>query len=112
MRIATMLGFAAVMFATPALLHAETVKVTGRSPVNLQLFSCNEIHRTKVVKRVCYEGTYDYMLVLEGKKYVQYCAVDDKAVQDFLDAANKDRYYDKNIKKHFNCRGKKVPDFA
>ena len=112
MRKLTILSFAAVMVATPALLHAETVKVAGRSPVNLQLFSCNEIQKAKVVKRVCYEGTYDYLLVLEGNKYVQYCTVDDKVVQNFLDAANKDRYYDKNIKKHFNCRGKKLPDFA
>lgn len=112
MRVLTLLCFTVAMLANATMLRAETVKVPGRSPVDLQLFSCNDVQRAKVVRRVCYEGTYDYLLVLVGKKYVQYCAVDDEAIHKFLDAGNKDRYYDKFIKKHFNCRGKKLPTYT
>ena len=93
-----------------ATLRAEAVRVTGRmDSVNLQHFSCNEIHRTRVVKRVCYDGVYDYLLVLIGKKYLHYCTVDDAAIHKFLDAPNKDRHYDRFVKNRFSCRGKKLP---
>lgn len=109
MRTLTMICLTIAMLANVAVLRAETVKVPGRSPIKLDLFSCNDVRHGKLIRRVCYEGASDYLLVLVGKQYVHYCSVDDETVHKFLDSANKDRYYDRFIKKHFSCRGKKLP---
>jgi hypothetical protein len=51
-----------VMLFTSA--HAETVTVKYRGDVPLDTFQCQNIDRSSLVQRVCYDAAQQYMVIL------------------------------------------------
>jgi hypothetical protein len=77
---------------------AETVNVEQRGAVDLTPFVCQDITRSSLVNRVCYDASNQTMIVQLNSVYSQYCDVP-KATQDsFLNAPSMGQYYNANIK--------------
>ena len=54
---------------------AETVNVEGRGAVDLTPFVCQDITRSSLVNRVCYDAPNRTMIVQVKTAYSQYCDV-------------------------------------
>jgi hypothetical protein len=77
---------------------AETVDVEGRGAVNLKPFLCQDITRSSLVNRVCYDAANRTMIVQLNSVYSQYCDVPEAARDSFLNAPSMGQYYNANIK--------------
>jgi hypothetical protein len=79
--------------------EAETVNVEGRGAVDLTPFVCQDITRSSIVNRVCYDATKQTMIVLEKTAYSQVCGVPATTRDSFLNAPSMGQYYNANIKR-------------
>jgi hypothetical protein len=77
---------------------AETVNVEGRGAVDLKPFVCQDITRSSLVNRVCYDAANQTMMVQLNSVYSQYCDVPEAARDSFLNAPSMGQYYNANIK--------------
>ncbi|WP_192255043.1 KTSC domain-containing protein [Mesorhizobium silamurunense] len=105
-----------VLVAALGPLHAETVDVKYRGPVDLTKFECTAELDSSVVKRVCYNAEHSYMLIRLKQTWYHYCEIDQGTVTALLAAESKGRFYNANIKDSgtggkFGCRDKPVPQF-
>jgi hypothetical protein len=55
--------------------EAETVAVDGRGAVDLTPFACQDITRSSLINRVCYDAANPTMIVQLKTTYSQYCGV-------------------------------------
>ena len=62
----------ALLFAAP-LEEAESIDVRYRGPVNLKSFDCQDITRSSLIERVCYDEANRYMVVRRNAVHDQYC---------------------------------------
>ncbi|WP_210241666.1 MULTISPECIES: KTSC domain-containing protein [unclassified Mesorhizobium] len=104
------------LLAASGLLHAETVDVKYRGPVHLAKFQCTGELDSSVLKRVCYNPEYSYMLIRLKQTWYHYCEIDQGTVDALFAAESKGRFYDSSIKDSgtggkFGCRDKPVPEF-
>jgi KTSC domain len=77
---------------------AETVSVEHRAAVDLKPFVCQDITRSSLVSRVCYDAANRTMIVQLNSAYSQYCGVPEAARDSFLNAPSMGQYYKANIK--------------
>jgi hypothetical protein len=77
---------------------AETVNVEGRGVVDLKPFVCQDITRSSIVNRVCYDASNRTMIVELNSVYSQYCGVPKAARDSFLNAPSMGHYYNAIIK--------------
>jgi hypothetical protein len=77
---------------------AETINVEQRGAVDLKPFVCQDITRSSLVNRVCYDAAKQTMIVQLNLVYSQYCDVPEAARDSFLNAPSMGQYYDANIK--------------
>jgi hypothetical protein len=77
---------------------AETVNVEGRGAVDLTPFVCQDITRSSLVNRVCYDAPNQTMIVQLNSVYSQYCDVPEATRDSFLNAPSMGQYYNANIK--------------
>ena len=89
----------------------ETVNVEGRGAVDLKPFACQDITRSSLVNRVCYDATNQTMIVQVNSVYSQYCGVSEAARDSFLNAPSMGRYYNADIKgsgaqARYHCRAR------
>jgi hypothetical protein len=77
---------------------AETVNVEGRGAVDLTPFVCQDITRSSLVSRVCYDASNRTMIVQLNSVYSQVCDVPEAARDSFLNAPSMGQYYNANIK--------------
>jgi hypothetical protein len=77
---------------------AETVNVEHRGPVDLKPFVCQDIVRSSIVNRVCYDAAKQTMIVQLNSVYAQTCDVPEAARDSFLNAPSMGQYYNANIK--------------
>ncbi|MEA2822479.1 MAG: hypothetical protein QOJ86_4483 [Bradyrhizobium sp.] len=77
---------------------AETVAVEGRGAVDLTPFTCQDITRSSLVNRVCYDAASRTMIVQVKTAYSKYCGVPETTRDNFLNAPSMGRYYNANIK--------------
>jgi hypothetical protein len=77
---------------------AETVDVEHRGAVDLTPFVCQDITRSSVVSRVCYDAPNRTMIVQLNSVYSQVCDVPEAARDGFLNASSMGQYYNANIK--------------
>ena len=54
-------------------IHAETVDVKYRGPVDLKTFECRDINRSSFIQRVCYDKAQSYMIINLRGSYYHYC---------------------------------------
>ena len=77
---------------------AETVNVERRGAVDLTPFVCQDITRSSIVSRVCYDAANHTMIVQLNSIYSQYCDVPETTRDSFLNAPSMGQYYNANIK--------------
>jgi hypothetical protein len=102
--------FACAVCAGSSLAHAESVYVKYRGEVDLSSFDCKDITRSSFIKRVCYDGRNEYMLISLNDTFYHYCAIDAGTVSSLLSAPSMGEFYNANIKGNFDCRVHRVPD--
>jgi hypothetical protein len=103
-----------VSLAGASWADAETVNVEGRGAVDLTPFACQDITRSSLVSRVCYDAANHTMIVQVQTAYSQYCGVTDTALDSFLNAPSMGQYYDAIIKGSgmaapYECEPRRAP---
>ncbi|MET4307051.1 KTSC domain-containing protein [Bradyrhizobium sp. RT4b] len=96
--------------------EAETVDVKYRGPVDLKPFACQDITRSSVVNRLCYDASSQYVIVQLKTTYYHYCEMPKPIVDAWLAAESMGCYYNANIKGTgkdgpYDCRTHKVPQY-
>ena len=91
--------------------QAETVTVKYRGPVDLRPFQCESISRSSFITRVCYDQKEQYMVIGLGGTYYHYCEIDSGTVNALRTADSMGRFFNANIKGHFDCRTHRVPSY-
>src|SRR5258708_6590572 len=76
---------------------AETVTVEQRGAVDLTPFVCQDITRSSLVNRDCYDTANQTMIVQLNSVYSQYCDVPEAVRDSFLNAPSMGQYYNANI---------------
>jgi hypothetical protein len=92
------LTFLLIGLAGASWADAETVDVEHRGAVDLKPFVCQDITRSSLVSRVCYDALNQTMIVQVKTAYSQYCDVPEAARDSFLNAPSMGQYYNVNIK--------------
>ena len=77
---------------------AETVNLQYGGAVDLAPFACQDVTRSSVVNRVCYDAARRHMIVQANAAYSQYCGVPEAVRDSFLNAPSMGQYYNANIK--------------
>jgi hypothetical protein len=100
-----------VLAAFTAAARAETVDVKYRGQVDLKAFDCVDITRSSFIRRVCYDQTNEYMLINLNGTYYHYCEIDSDTVAALKTADSMGRYFNGEVKGHFDCRTNRVPTY-
>lgn len=77
---------------------AETVTVQQRGAVDLAPFACQDITRSSLISRVCYDAAKRVMIVQSNAAWSQYCDVPEAVRDSFLNAPSMGQYYKTQIK--------------
>jgi KTSC domain-containing protein len=110
----TRFAFILALLFTAPWEEAEIVDVRDRGAVDLKPFNCQDITRSSVISRVCYDAESRRMLVQRHAAYHQYCDLPKDTHDAFLNAPSMGRYYRANIEGDggsgpYACRAHKVP---
>jgi hypothetical protein len=90
----------------------EYVWVSNRGLVDIEPLTCSEITTSNFLHRVCYDETYNYLLVSLDDKWLHYCEVDSSIVAAFIAAPSAARFYNSNIRSGpFDCKRKRMPKY-
>lgn len=89
----TRIAFILALLFTAPWEEAETVEVTDRGPVDLAPFTCQDVTRSSVISRVCYDGERRHMLVQRHAAYFQYCDVPQETRDALLNAPSMGRFF-------------------
>jgi hypothetical protein len=92
------LPYLLVRLAGASWADAETVNVEHRGAVDLKPFVCQDITRSSLVNRVCYDAPNQTMIVQVNSVYSQYCDVPETTRDSFLNAPSMGQYYNASIK--------------
>ncbi|NOJ42039.1 KTSC domain-containing protein [Bradyrhizobium australiense] len=93
----TRLAFILALLFTAPWEQADTVDVKDRGRVDLTPFNCQDITRSSVISRVCYDAADRRMLVQRHAVYFQYCDLPKDKVDALLNAPSMGRYFATNI---------------
>jgi hypothetical protein len=89
----TRIAFILALLFTSPWQEAEIVDVRDRGTVDLKPFNCQDITRSSVVGRVCYDVESRRMLVQRHAVYRQYCELPKSTVDAFLSAPSMGRFF-------------------
>lgn len=90
---------------------AETVIVKYRGPVELSHFDCQDVSRSAVVKRLCYDAKEKYVVVNLTGTYYHYCGVPASTVDAWKRSPSMGAFYNAEVKGRFDCRNSRVPTY-
>jgi len=93
----TRLAFILALLLTAPWGDTEIVDVKDRGAVDLKPFKCQDITRSSVISRVCYDAEDRRMLVQRHAVYHQYCDLPKATLDAFLNAPSMGRHYRANI---------------
>jgi hypothetical protein len=86
----------------------ETVNVEHRGAVDLAPFACQDVTRSSLISRVCYDAANQVMIVQMNAAWSQYCGVPEAVRDDFLNAPSMGQYYKVQISEApYQCRAPK-----
>jgi hypothetical protein len=109
----TRLAFILALLITAPWQEAEVVEVKDRGAVDLKPFNCQDITRSSVVSRVCYDADSRRMLVQRHAVYQEYCDLPKDALDAFLGAPSIGRFFKAKIEgvdgSAYACRTDKAP---
>ena len=83
--------------ATIRRVFTYAFEVKDRGTVDLRSFDCQDITRSSVINRVCYDADGHRMLVQRHATYQQYCDVPKSTFDAFLGAPSMGRFFKTNI---------------
>jgi hypothetical protein len=89
----TRIAFILALLFTAPWEQAEIVDVKDRGAVDLKPFNCQDITRSSVIGRVCYDAESRRMLVQHHAVYRQYCELPKHTVDAFLNAPSMGRFF-------------------
>ena len=109
----TRLAFIIALLFTAPWEEAESVDVSDFGSVNLKSFNCQDITRSSLIERVCYDETNRHMVVRRNTLYDQYCELPKDVVDAFLNAPSMGQYFKANIAGNsksgrYGCRARKA----
>jgi hypothetical protein len=87
-----------IVLAGASWADAETINVEHRGAVDLTPFVCQDVTRSSLVNRVCYDAPNQTMMVQLHSVYSQVCDVPEATRDRFLNAPSMGQYYNANIK--------------
>jgi KTSC domain len=93
----TRLAFIIALLFTAPWEETESVDVRDFGPVNLRSFNCQDITRSSLIERVCYDETSRHMIVRRNAVYDQYCELPKDMVDALLNAPSMGQYFKVNI---------------
>ena len=93
----TRLAFILVLLFTAPWQEAEVVDVENFGAVDLKPFICQDITRSSVINRVCYDAERRRMLVQRHAVYRQYCDLPKHTADAFLNAPSMGRFFRTDI---------------
>ena len=101
-----------VLFAAADAALAERVYVKARGEVDLAPFKCEGVARSANVKRICYDEKHQYALVSLNGIWYHYCGVTPTTISAWRRASSKGRYYNDNVRGHFDCTSEMMPMYG
>ena len=107
----TRIAFILALLFTSPWEAAETVEVKDRGPVDLAPFACQDVTRSSVISRVCYDSESRRMLVQRHAVYQQYCDVPPDARDALLNAPSMGRFFRTNIEGADGSGGYRCPPY-
>lgn len=99
----TRLAFILALLFTVSWQEAETVDVENVGAVDLKSFSCQDITRSSVISRVCYDRESRRMLVQRHAVIRQYCGLPQHVVHALLNAPSMGRFFRTGIESDYIC---------
>jgi len=93
----TRIAFILALLFTAPWEEADTVEVTDRGAVDLTPFICQDVTRSSVISRVCYDGERRYMLVQRHAAYFEYCDVPQETRDALLNAPSMGQFFRAHI---------------
>ena len=93
----TRIAFILALLFTAPWEEAEIVEVKDRDPVDLAPFNCQDVTRSSVISRVCYDGERRCLLVQRHAVYFQYCDVPQDTRDALLNAPSMGRFFRAHI---------------
>src|SRR3954464_7635735 len=93
----TRLAFILALLFPARWQEAEIVDVRDRGAVDLKPFDCQDITRSSVISRVCYDTASRRMLVQRHAVYQQYCDLPKHTLDAFLNAPSMGAFFNANI---------------
>jgi hypothetical protein len=114
----TRVAFLLALLFTSPWEEAETVEVKDQGLVYLAPFACQDVTRSSVISRVCYDGESRRMLVQRHAAYLQYCDVPLDTRDALLNAPSMGQYFNATIDaagrdglRAYDCRTGKAPSY-
>ena len=89
----TRFAFILALLFTAPWEEAEIVDVKDRGAVDLKPFNCQDVTRSSVISRVCYDTESRRMLVQRHAVYHQYCDLPKDTHDAFLNAPSMGRFF-------------------
>lgn len=96
--------------------EAESVDVKYRGVVDLKPFACQDITRSSVVNRLCYDASNQYAIVQLKTTYYHYCEMPKPIVDEWLAAPSMGHFYNTRVKGTgqdgpYDCRTHRIPTY-
>ena len=114
----TRLAFILALLFTAPWEEAEIVDVKELGAVDLKAFNCQDVTRSSIITRVCYDSESRRMLVQHHAVYHQYCDLPKDTFDAFVNAPSMGQFFSANIKAGgrnasgpYDCRIPKVPSY-
>src|SRR5947209_8671709 len=76
---------------------AETVHLQNGDAVDLTPYACQDITRSTIINRVCYDAAKRTIIVQANALYSQYCGVPETMRDALLNAPSMGQYYNVNL---------------
>lgn len=99
------LAFIIAMLFTAPWEEAETIEIRDRGTVDLKSFGCQDITRSSLINRVCYDAADHSMLVRRYVTWQQYCDVPRDTLDAFLNAPSMGRFFKTDIEARPDIEG-------
>ena len=95
----------------PAVGEEICVKYRGCVPMDTR-FDCAVITTSTFIHRTCYAAAQRYLIIVLGQTPYHYCGVPSETVSALRAARSPGGFYNREIRRRFDCRLGIVPDFG
>ena len=87
------------------------VKYRGTVDVSNGYFQHLSLKSSSFINDMYYDSSNNYLLVQLNSTYYHYCGIPQGVVSDWKYSSSLGRYYNSNIKGHYDCRVNPVPEY-